>query len=43
MKKIICLTIALIITALAVTGCNTLEGFGKDIENTGQAIQGVND
>lgn len=24
---------------LAVAGCNTAEGFGEDVENTGDAIQ----
>ncbi len=25
--------------ALAVAGCNTAEGFGQDVENTGEAIE----
>lgn len=24
---------------LAVAGCNTAEGFGQDVENTGEAIE----
>ena len=25
--------------ALVLTGCNTAEGFGQDVENTGEAMQ----
>lgn len=25
--------------ALTVAGCNTAEGFGQDVENTGEAIE----
>jgi len=34
-------TLALIslLGALAVAGCNTAEGFGQDVENTGEAIE----
>lgn len=27
------------VQALALTACNTAEGFGKDVENTGEAVQ----
>ena len=27
------------LAALSVTGCNTVHGFGKDIEKAGEAIQ----
>lgn len=28
------------VQALALTACNTAEGFGKDVEKTGEAVQG---
>lgn len=31
--------LAAIISILAVTGCNTMEGLGEDIEKGGEAIQ----
>ncbi len=31
--------VALITTILFVTGCNTFQGMGKDIESAGKAIQ----
>lgn len=35
--NIVCL---IIVSALTLTGCqNTVEGFGKDMQNTGQEIQ----
>lgn len=27
------------VQALALAACNTAEGFGKDVENTGEAVQ----
>jgi entericidin B len=30
---------ALVIAALAMTGCNTVEGMGKDLKAGGQAIE----
>ncbi len=27
------------VQALALTACNTAEGFGKDVEKTGEAVQ----
>jgi len=37
MKKLIALTIL----AIAVTGCNTIAGVGKDVQKAGQAVQGA--
>ncbi|MEC5161412.1 MULTISPECIES: entericidin A/B family lipoprotein [unclassified Janthinobacterium] len=37
MKKLI----ALCVTALILTGCNTMSGFGKDVQKVGQAVEGV--
>ena len=34
MKKII----ALALVAIAVTGCNTVSGFGKDVQKVGQVV-----
>ena len=31
---------AIAVASLAVTGCNTVEGVGKDVEGAGKAIQG---
>lgn len=28
-----------VVQALALTACNTAQGFGKDVENTGEALQ----
>ena len=36
MKKLIALTIF----AIAITGCNTIAGMGKDVQKAGQAVQG---
>jgi len=41
-KKAISLVIALG-TMLAVVGCNTVEGAGKDLESAGEAIQDAAD
>jgi len=30
---------ALIVTMVALTGCNTINGMGKDIEQAGEAVQ----
>lgn len=37
MKKIIVMVAALFAVALA--GCNTVQGIGKDVERAGEAIQ----
>jgi predicted small secreted protein len=31
-------TIALIIATLALTGCNTISGIGKDVQRAGQVV-----
>ncbi|QDC44246.1 entericidin A/B family lipoprotein [Methylophilus medardicus] len=31
--------IALMVTMVALTGCNTINGMGKDIEQAGEAVQ----
>lgn len=35
MKKIVMLTFI----ALALTGCNTMQGFGKDMQTAGEKIE----
>ncbi|VXC72239.1 entericidin A/B family lipoprotein [Massilia sp. 9I] len=37
MKKVI----ALALTALVLTGCNTISGVGKDVQKVGQVITGA--
>ncbi|GAB4376111.1 MAG: hypothetical protein Kow00114_39610 [Kiloniellaceae bacterium] len=37
-KALLALTVAAF-SAAALSACNTVEGAGKDIENTGEAIQ----
>jgi predicted small secreted protein len=37
MKKIFALTLV----ALSLTACNTMSGFGKDVQKLGQAVQGA--
>lgn len=39
MKKIIALTFMLLLGGGLLTGCNTMEGFGQDVENAGEAIE----
>jgi entericidin B len=39
MKRLIAI-LMLMFTASLVTGCNTVEGMGKDIERGGEKIQG---
>lgn len=39
MKKIIAL--GLVAAALAVTGCNTVAGLGRDVSAAGQAVSGA--
>lgn len=36
--QLICLS-ALLALPLALTGCNTAEGFGEDLQSTGEAIE----
>lgn len=35
------LKIVLLAAMLALAGCNTFEGFGRDVEATGDAIEGT--
>ena len=39
MKKILALSFTLLMGAGLLTGCNTVEGAGQDIERGGEAIQ----
>jgi predicted small secreted protein len=39
MKKIIALTFILLLGGGLLTGCNTMEGFGQDVENAGEEIE----
>lgn len=39
MKKILTLTFTLLMSAGLLTGCNTMEGAGEDIERGGEEIQ----
>ncbi len=38
MKKILMMSIATV-TALLLTGCNTVAGIGKDVEKLGEKVQ----
>ncbi|MBE0544167.1 MAG: entericidin A/B family lipoprotein [Verrucomicrobia bacterium] len=40
MKRIVVLLFVAAFLALVTTGCNTTKGFGKDVERTGEKIQG---
>ena len=37
MKKLIAL--ASVLAILGMTGCNTMQGFGKDVEKTGEGVE----
>ena len=37
MKKVI----ALLITAIVLTGCNTISGVGRDVQKVGQVVTGA--
>ncbi|SFG28037.1 Predicted small secreted protein [Duganella sp. CF458] len=39
MKKLFAIAIA--IAAFALTGCNTVAGFGKDVQKVGQKMEGA--
>jgi predicted small secreted protein len=41
MKRLAVLALAVLMIAL--TGCNTMRGFGQDMENAGEAIQKKSD
>ena len=38
-KLVVVLLLAIAFVIVAGTGCNTANGFGKDMENAGQGIQ----
>ncbi len=35
--------VAFVIAAMAISGCNTVEGAGKDVESVGEAVQDAAD
>ncbi|MGH2989119.1 MAG: entericidin A/B family lipoprotein [Telluria sp.] len=37
MKKVF----ALVLTAIVLTGCNTISGFGRDVQKVGQVVTGA--
>jgi len=37
--KLICLAFVILTIAISLSGCNTIEGAGKDLERTGENIQ----
>ncbi|EPC02861.1 hypothetical protein L861_23915 [Litchfieldella anticariensis FP35 = DSM 16096] len=39
MQRFICLMFVLLMSASVLSGCNTMEGAGEDIESGGEAIQ----
>ncbi|MCI0510912.1 putative small secreted protein [Chromohalobacter marismortui] len=39
MKRILAFSLLLMFTAGAISGCNTLEGVGEDIEEGGEEVQ----
>ncbi len=39
--KVLLALIALMITPIALSGCNTVEGIGRDIESAGESIQNL--
>ncbi len=41
-KKMMCLA-AMVLIAISMIGCNTMEGAGKDIERGGEEIQDIAD
>ena len=44
MKKLALVTVlSLTIISFGLTGCETIEGAGKDIENAGQSVQNAAD
>ena len=38
-KKIIALILVAIWSVIVLSGCNTIRGFGKDVEKAGEVIQ----
>ena len=43
LKRIVVLLFVAALLAIVNTGCNTAHGFGKDVERTGETIQGGTD
>lgn len=39
MKRTLLLCVLLMVTLIAISGCNTVRGMGQDIEKGGEAIQ----
>lgn len=42
-KSLIAIVIAYCLSAFMLTACNTTEGFGRDVESTGDAIEDAAD
>lgn len=40
MKKIISM-LSILMLAIGLSGCNTMKGFGKDVERGGEKVQGA--
>ncbi len=38
-KKLICTVFGVLLIALAVSGCNTMRGIGRDVSSAGSGIQ----
>lgn len=39
MKKMIALCLMLISMSISMTGCNTMQGFGKDVKKVGEKVE----
>lgn len=39
MKRMLAASLLILMTLLLVSGCNTIQGAGKDIEQGGEAVQ----
>lgn len=39
MKRTLATSLLMLVTLLLVSGCNTIQGAGKDIEQGGEAVQ----
>lgn len=39
----LCMLLSLAIVGLGLSACNTVEGVGRDIENTGESVQDAAD
>ncbi len=42
-KKMMCLGLTMVLIAISLMGCNTMEGAGRDIERGGEEIQDIAD